>query len=128
MNLGKGSRRLPGFRGNTSRRRGGSLLYRRTGGLPTSIGYGYQNRNRREAVIWRVMFAAVGLLAAVVPAPYCLPAVSWVIPDRYIMAYAPQPLQQLIFQIDPSEQIPTPMASNPEAAYALLDTTDRKSV
>jgi tetratricopeptide (TPR) repeat protein len=94
-----------------------STLFRRNA-LP-QLGSSYRASN--STGVFTVLFRlAIVLLAVVLLAPYWLPAISWFIPDRYIMAYAPQALQKLIFQIDPSEQIPTPSTFNVQSALALL--------
>ena len=53
--------------------------------------------------------ASLIVLVLAVTMPLWLPgAVRRVIPDRYIMAYAPAPLQAMIFNIDPGQVLPTP--------------------
>lgn len=54
--------------------------------------------------------------------PYWLPLFSGIVPDRYIMAYAPESVQQLIFDIDVSEQVPTAAVADSAAAQQLLDS------
>jgi len=70
--------------------------------------------------LWIGIGAALGLLILIVAAPFWLPAVSWFVPDRYVMAYAPAPLQRMIFQINPGEQVPTPSGPSSGDADALL--------
>ena len=48
------------------------------------------------------------ILILIIAAPLWLPAVRWVVPDRYIMAYAPETLRPIIFRINIDEQVPTP--------------------
>jgi hypothetical protein len=68
--------------------------------------------------IWIAIAGALCLLLVVLGAPVWLPAVSWFIPDRYIMAYAPPPIQKMIFQVDPNSQVPTPVLSAAEQSAA----------
>jgi tetratricopeptide (TPR) repeat protein len=73
--------------------------------------------------MWIAIGLAIVLLLLVVAAPVWLPAISWFVPDRYVMAYAPEPLQRMIFQIDVNEQVPTPLFNTTQSAAAgeLLD-------
>lgn len=118
----KSSGRMPELRSYTGRKRsGGPPTVRRVSGVPrlrTSFGH----RSRQIGLTQVIVGGAVILLALVLTARLWLPAVSWFIPDRYIMAYAPQALQVMIFQVDPSETIPTPASVDQGAAIALLGT------
>ena len=84
----------------------------------------YQSRKRGLATRWMTIVFAVGLglFALVLTAGWWLPLASLLIPDRYIMAYAPEPIQQMVFELDPSEEIPTPLAADQGAASQLFDT------
>nr|MBN1229205.1 hypothetical protein [Anaerolineae bacterium] len=63
------------------------------------------------------------VLALIAFARLWLPAIRWFVPDRYIMAYAPERIAQMIFEIEVDELVPTPAASNNrEDALLLLDT------
>ncbi len=79
---------------------------------------GARTQNQRYAFI--AIAAAVLVVGAVIAAPVWLPAVSWVIPDRYVMAYAPPAIQRMIFQVDPNAQVPAPAAPAEFAAQDLL--------
>ncbi len=84
---------------------------------------GYRHHKRRLLWAWWVALGAVALSASVLTANMWLPAVRRVVPDRYIMAYAPEALQPIIFDIDVSEQVPTPELNlDEEAVVSLLDT------
>lgn len=118
----KGSGRMPELRSYTGRKRpNGTVLGRRNsdrGRLGSISG-------RRGIRIGSIQLIAGGLVVIAglfITARWWLPAVSWFIPDRYVMAYAPQPIQALIFQVDPSEVIPTPVSIDEGAAIALLGT------
>lgn len=63
---------------------------------------------------------AILIVAAVIAAPVWLPAISWFVPDRYVMAYAPASIQRMIFQVDPSEQVPAPVVASGGGAEELL--------
>lgn len=63
------------------------------------------------------MIASVVVLVMAIAAPLWMPTViRRFIPDRYIMAYAPEPLQNLIFDIDPNKVLPTPVVPGEAAA------------
>lgn len=97
--------------------------------LPTGLGrkrlpaipasYKSSSRNRIPLAF---VAAAVALLAviALATSSLWLPAIRWVVPDRYIMAYAPEALALRIFDIDPDLQIPTPQPNAQRSADALL--------
>ncbi len=107
---------------NVFRRRRRTSLPRRQR-LPQIQSLTTQRGRRSGATIWTLVAVAMGLLALIVMAPYWLPAVRWVVPDRYIMAYVPPSLQRFIFEIDVNEQVPTPIAEPDQgAALRLLDT------
>ncbi len=85
--------------------------------------YTSRRYGRSNTLFWSLVAAMLALLTLVVAAPYWLPAIRWVVPDRYIMAYAPHALQPIIFRIDVSEQVPTPSAPlDAGAALNLLET------
>jgi hypothetical protein len=86
-------------------------------------GYAIRAHATRRRLEWALIGALFTGLLAIVAAPYWLPAIRWFIPDRYIMAYAPDHLQPIIFQIDVDEKVPTPdIASGQSAAMGLLDS------
>jgi tetratricopeptide (TPR) repeat protein len=118
--------------------------FRKRGNLPQLRSYGDQRRTspvvpgkqgrigqlgptsagRKIPSIWLAIGLAFVTLLLVVAAPIWLPAVSWFIPDRYVMAYAPEPIQHMIFQINVNEQVPTPATDTTQSAAAvqLLET------
>lgn len=63
----------------------------------------------RFSWVWAGVGAAAVLLILVAAAPVWLPMLSLIIPDAYLVTYAPEPIQQLIFQTDPQAQVPTPI-------------------
>ena len=67
-----------------------------------------------------VLGIALGLFVLILTASWWLPLISVIIPDRYVMAYAPDNIQKLVFEIDPSEEIPTPAVVYPNAASELF--------
>lgn len=118
----RSSRRMPELRSYTGRKRpSGSVPGKRNSDLP-QLGSLSGRRGSRIGTAQVIVGGVVVILGLLITARYWLPAVSWFIPDRYIMAYAPQPLQALIFQVDPSEVIPTPASVDESAAIALLGT------
>ncbi len=78
-----------------------------------------RGRSRGMALARGVIGFSIIVLLLIVTAPHWVPVVSGLIPDRYIMAYAPEPLQQMAFSIDVSEQVPTPSAGGNDAASLL---------
>lgn len=118
----KGSGRMPELRSYTGRKRtSGSAPSKRNSDLPR-LGSISGRRSSRVGIIQVIVGGAVIILGLLITARYWLPAVSWFIPDRYIMAYAPQSLQAMIFQVDPSQVIPAPPSVDEGAAIALLGT------
>lgn len=71
--------------------------------------------------MWGAAAGVLALLILVLTASVWLPAIRRVVPDRYIMAYAPERLQLIIFDIDPDRQVPTPeLPEDSSAAAGLL--------
>src|SRR5690554_3841961 len=62
---------------------------------------------------WLPNVAIVGsiiVLLAAIMMPLWLPgAIRRVVPDRYLIAYAPPGLQSILFNIDPNKTLPTPV-------------------
>lgn len=112
---------LPQIRQTGTRRSGGIIRLGRRERLPR-IGYAGPQRGRRGKVLRPLIGVAVVLLLLTLTARKWLPLISLVVPDRYVMAYAPDPIQQAIFEIDPAEQIPTPAIVDESAAASLLST------
>lgn len=61
------------------------------------------------------------LLCAVLVPLWLPPVVRAVVPDRYIVAYAPKPLQELIFDTNAGQTLPTAIPSNSQNANSLLE-------
>src|SRR5690554_1315409 len=98
--------------------RGSSGLLRRDR-MPR-VGSSYARRSG-SGLIWGAAAVGLVLLIAVLTARSWLPVIRWVVPDRYIMAYAPENLQFIIFDIDPNRMVPTPdLPGDSSAAEALL--------
>ncbi len=110
---------LPQLRNYPAGRKPGLLLFRRRGRPAGAIGRRVQSVSPGSRSIGWLMAVAI-VLAVIAAAPLWLPAVSWVIPDRYIMAYAPEPIQQMVFQVNPAEQVPTVAAVDSAEAENLL--------
>ncbi len=125
MSLFKSSGRLPQLRSSSGRRGGSGTLPGRTRGPRLGIDL-YSQRARRD--LWpRAGIGVAIAMAVVIAAPLWLPALRWFIPDRYLLTYAPGPMQRLIFRIDPSRTIPTPSSGNASAALALIDAAARST-
>jgi hypothetical protein len=79
---------------------------------------------RMRPIAWGVTSIAVLVLGSAIVAPLWLPGtIRALIPDRYIAAYAPEPLQDLIFERqNPSSILPT-VASNEHLVSDLLATS-----
>ena len=69
-----------------------------------------------------MLVVGLSALLLAVAAPYWLPLIRHVVPDGYIMAYAPSAIQRMVFEIDVSEQVPVPVsvAEDSSGADALL--------
>jgi tetratricopeptide (TPR) repeat protein len=84
----------------------------------------YRSRADSKAQRYWMPPLVPSVLVAVIlaAAPMWLPGIRGVIPDRYIMAYAPEALQQMIFRIDVAEQVPIPAQSALEPDTSALLT------
>jgi tetratricopeptide (TPR) repeat protein len=71
-----------------------------------------------------VVAIALGLFVLLLTAKLWLPLISLIVPDRYVMAYAPDNIQKMVFEIDTSEEIPTPEMANPDAASELFSSLE----
>jgi tetratricopeptide (TPR) repeat protein len=68
------------------------------------------------------MGTSVGLLVIVIAAPLWLPALLRAfVPDRYIAAYFPEAIQQMVYRHDPAQMLPTTEAIGNDTAAALLE-------
>ena len=105
-------------------RRYGLFAFRRKSRLPQLPAYATGPSRTGSPLAWTLVSSALALLALIILSPVWLPALRWVIPDRYIMAYVPPKIQMVIFQIDVNEQVPTPAGeADRSAAIALLGTS-----
>ncbi|HOA22732.1 MAG: C39 family peptidase [Aggregatilineales bacterium] len=88
-------------------------------------GIGTQNLN--QPLGWLpglAMAASVVVLIMAITAPLWLPrTIRRIIPDRYIIAYAPEPLAEIILDIDPSRTLPTPDPFQQPAAIGMAEAT-----
>lgn len=115
----KNRHQLPRIKGGYNSSRGSSGLFRRER-MPR-VGTSYARRSR-SGLVWALAAAGFGLVLVVLTASLWLPAIRLVVPDRYIMAYAPERLQFIIFDIDPDRMVPTPdLPEDSSAADALLE-------
>lgn len=113
---------LPRLKRETRSQRGLMSLLRRNRMPQLNSGYyTTSTRRSRSGLIWGLAAAGLALLILVLAAPVWLPAVRWVLPDRYIMAYAPENVQLMIFDIDPDRQVPTPEVADTGAADSLIE-------
>ncbi len=70
-----------------------------------------------------VIAGSLLLLVVTLALPIWLPGiVRWLVPDRYIMAYAPEPLQRLVFDTDAGQTLPTAAAVPPNPSIVLPPT------
>ncbi len=112
--------RLPNAKSTPSR---SGFLARRRSTMPQIPSYINRYGSRQGNLIWSLIAVVLALLIVIIAAPFWLPAIRWIVPDRYILAYAPQAVQQLIFQIDVNERVPAPEGGPGEAgAQALLES------
>lgn len=90
--------------------------------IPPIGGHAVPKRTRTQKIAWVVISVSLVLLVLAVTVPLWLPwTARRVIPDRYIVAYAPEGLQELIFDSDPLKTLPTPVAAQPGLAPDLLN-------
>jgi tetratricopeptide (TPR) repeat protein len=62
-----------------------------------------------RTLAWIVLLGSAGMLVLALTAPLILPQIARLIPTRYIVAYAPEPIQEMALQVDPvQENVPTP--------------------
>lgn len=121
MGLFKRRRGLPQIQSYTTRRR--SRPKKKSANQQSYPGRlsGYGTRPQRGArVAWGVIAGSLVVLLLAVTSSAWLPGVSLLIPDRYIMAYAPEAVQRAIFEIDVAEQVPTSVAAEGDAEELLM--------
>lgn len=76
---------------------------------------------RAQKAAWGLIIGSLLVLGFAVTAPFWLPRlVRSIVPDRYVMAYAPEPVAHFIFQSGRSEMLPT-ISSDPDAGFTLLE-------
>lgn len=112
---------IPQFSSARKRRPGllSSLSFDRKPVIPQFDGGQRRGLSRLSPVVMIVVVAIlIGLIAT---HRLWIPRVAAIIPDRYIMAYAPESLQRLVFQIDVSEQVPTPNVVGADAGALIAD-------
>lgn len=84
----------------------------------------YSARHRGGIRGWLPYAAITGSLIALVMAitmPLWLPGlVRRVVPDRYIIAYAPEPVRSVLLDINPEKVLPTPVPGGDGSTAALL--------
>lgn len=79
-------------------------------------------RTRVQTVAWGVIGTSLLVLALAVTLPLWLPGVARrFIPDRYLVAYAPEGLREIVFDVDPLKTLPTPVAGQQQPAADLLE-------
>lgn len=70
---------------------------------------------------WVILMGSVGVLVLAVGGKFILPAVGRLIPSRYIVAYAPESIQNLMYGVDPLESLPEAATSGDDAQQLLQD-------
>lgn len=88
--------------------------------LPQTSSYTRRSRKPRYFSPLLIIIALSVILLALT-ASLWLPAIGRIIPKQYIAAYAPQPVQDMVFQIDVNEKIPTPSGYAEGQAETLLE-------
>jgi tetratricopeptide (TPR) repeat protein len=78
-----------------------------------------QRRRKRRALGWAVIVAAMFALPLAFFGPIAFAHLLDLIPDRYIAAYAPEPIREAVFAVDPYQIVPT-AAADQAAADQLL--------
>ena len=81
-----------------------------------------EDKGRSRRAISIVFVAALLILIASVSAPIWLGwALRTLIPDRYIAAYAPEPVAEWIFKTDADQTLPTAVPQSADDAIAILE-------
>jgi tetratricopeptide (TPR) repeat protein len=80
----------------------------------------------RRAVLWLLIGGSIAFLALMLTAPFWVVAVLRLVPDRYVAAYAPAPIQEAVFDTDPFQMVPT-AAVDTNAAEQLLENLEPTS-
>ncbi len=76
--------------------------------LPQTDTYHARRKRRAQWLAWGGIGASIAVLIMTVSAPLWLPPLlRATIPSRYLVAYAPQPLLEMIFENDPLQTLPT---------------------
>jgi hypothetical protein len=93
-------------------------------GIPQLQKHATPKRTKSQRVAWIVIGSSVLALALAVTLPFWLPGVARrFIPDRYLVAYAPEGLKEIIFDSGPSKTLPTPIPQQGNPAADLLSET-----
>lgn len=72
---------------------------------------------------WLAIVISLALLAVAITTPlWLISFLRYAVPSRYIVAYAPQPIQALVFETNPLQMLPTPLPSNVDPASLALPT------
>ena len=121
MSFFKKSGRLPQIRTSPARRAYDAPTRSRSQTNRLGI-YLSSQRNLNVVRPWLPISLVVGIVILLIAAPAWLPAMRLIIPDRYLLTYAPGPIQRLIFRVDPARIVPTPATNNQNAAFALIQT------
>jgi hypothetical protein len=110
----------PRLRSNTSRKPVSISSLSRPRGSISSLSAYSRRRGNFQVLAWSAITASLGLLILVITGPLWLPAVLRLIPDRYIAAYAPESIREMVFQVDPLAQVPT-TSPDQDAANLLIE-------
>ncbi len=78
--------------------------------------------NRRRLAPWLITGGSLVVLALAVSTPLWLRFILRnFVPDRYVAAYLPEPLYEMVFDTDPFETLPTAIPADAGAEAALLE-------
>lgn len=69
-----------------------------------------RRQRRRRSLGWAVIAIAIFALPLAFFGPIAFARILELIPDRYIAAYAPDPIREAIFAVDPYQTVPTAVA------------------
>ncbi len=78
-----------------------------------------QQRRKMRALGWAVIVAALFALPLAFFGPIAFARLLELVPDRYIAAYAPEPIREAVFAVDPYQTVPTAVADQAAADQLL---------
>ncbi len=86
---------------------------RRRRRFPQTDSYARVRRRSLSFFGWVAIVISLALLVAAITMPlWLIGFLRYVVPSRYVVAYAPEPIQALVFDANPLQMLPTPLPSS----------------